>query len=72
MTQLKAFYTKVHAVNLRLRHKATGKSAIGYATPDGTVVVQFNDINHPHGHGWHLYPRHHFVRRRHIDDRSQK
>ena len=49
---------------MRIRHRATGKAALGIAYADGTVLVQFNDIEHPHGHGWSLYPRHHFHRRR--------
>jgi hypothetical protein len=49
---------------MRVRHRDSGKTAIAQRGPRGTVLVQFNDIEHPHGHGWHLYPRHHWERRR--------
>ena len=49
---------------LSLTQRGTGQDAIGIKAPGGCVLVQFNRIDHPHGHGWHLYPRHHFTRRR--------
>jgi len=49
---------------MHIRHKATGKTALGQKAPDGCVRVQFDDLEHPQAYGWHLYPRHHFVRTR--------
>ena len=49
---------------MRLIHKDSKETAIGMKLKDGLVLVQFNKIDHPQSHGWHLYPRHHFKRRR--------
>lgn len=49
---------------LRLRLKGTKEAALGRKAPGGCVLVQFNRMDHPQSHGWHLFPRHHFVRRR--------
>lgn len=49
---------------LYIRHKATGKTALGLKAPDGCVLAQFDHHSHRHSHGWHLYPRGAFVRRR--------
>lgn len=50
---------------LRVRHIASREPAIAQRVGGtGCILVQFNRIDHPHGHGWHLYPRHHFVRRK--------
>lgn len=48
---------------MRLRLKGTNETAIGLKAPGGCVLVQFNRIDHPQSHHWHLYPRHHWVRR---------
>jgi hypothetical protein len=47
---------------LRVRHKATGETAIALRRPDGLMIVQFDRYPHPLAHGWHLFPRHHFHR----------
>ena len=49
---------------MRVVQKQTGKTAIAMRAKSGCVLVQFNDMAHPHAYGWTLYPRHHFVRRR--------
>lgn len=50
--------------DLRVRHRASGEGALGKKAPGGCILVQFDRITHPQSHGWHLYPRHHFHRRR--------
>lgn len=51
---------------MRVRHKATGRTALGIAMKDGLMIVQFNNVKAMGwlSGGWHLYPRHHFKRRR--------
>lgn len=39
------------------RHKASGKTAMVIKMKDGLCIAQFDDFNHPHSHGWHLYLR---------------
>lgn len=48
---------------MRVRHVDTGEPAIARKASRGCVLVQFSRFYHPQSHGWHLYPRHHFVRR---------
>lgn len=38
-----------------LRHKATGRTAIGQRCPRGLVYVQFDDSRLEQSSGWHLY-----------------
>jgi hypothetical protein len=47
---------------LQLRHKQSGKTAIGIKGPSATVLVQFDDKKHPQAFGIHLYPRSAFKR----------
>lgn len=50
---------------MRVRHVASGEAAIARRIlGTGCILVQFDRIGHPHSHDWHLYPRHHFRRRR--------
>lgn len=51
---------------MRIRHKATGRAALGIPMKDGLVAVQFDNISAMGilASGWHIYPRHHFKRRR--------
>lgn len=51
-------------MELHVRHIASGRTAIARKLPRGLLLVQFDLFAHPHSHGWHLYPRHHFKRRR--------
>lgn len=48
-----------------VRLRGTNLTAIAYRAKAGCIMVQFNDIDHPHAFGWHLYPRSAFVRARH-------
>lgn len=48
---------------MRVRHKATNETALARRHMDGTMWVQFNRLDHPHSHGWHLYNRNEFRRR---------
>lgn len=50
--------------NIQVQHKATGETALAQIAPSGCLLVQFDRFTHPQSHGWHLYPRHHFVRRK--------
>ncbi len=51
---------------MAVRHKATGRTAIAIRISRGLMLVQFNNIAAMGelSSGWHLYPRHHFKRRR--------
>lgn len=46
-----------------VRQVSTGETALARRGAKGTVWVQFDRFDHPQSHGWHLYPRHAFVRR---------
>jgi len=51
---------------IRIRHRDSGAAAIAQVLPSGLLLVQFENRKHPHAYGWHLYPRHHFKRRKNV------
>lgn len=46
----------------RMIHIPSGKTALVQRCKDGLCVAQFNEFDHPHSHGWHLYLRRDFKR----------
>lgn len=49
---------------MMVQHRDTKEPAIAMKVKSGCVLVQFNNLNHSQSHGWTLYPRHHFERRK--------
>lgn len=46
----------------RMIHIPSGKTALVQRRKHGLCVAQFNEFDHPHSHGWHLYLRRDFKR----------
>lgn len=43
-----------------MRHMATGEHALVQRLPDGLCLAQFDRLDHPQSHGWHLHLRREF------------